>query len=147
MGNGYSYKCIKCGNEYTVNTGIGFMFPNDYQRIMKEISKGRYGEKRKALYRNIPGLAVDAGRHYYECKDCGYWSVEENLDLYEPKKEVGEVHCVMPDDLKRKYKFIDKYDHRCPECNGQMKQRDRKVNVRCPSCRTVNEPLGSVDWD
>ena len=161
MGQGYGYVCKKCGHEYHVDTGIGMLFPQVYRNTIKEIAEGKNGQKRKDLYKKIPFLAVDAEAYYYECEDCGYWSVEQGMDLYKPKntekirkqqfgektvEEWGEVPYVMNYELKYDYILVDKYDHRCPKCCGQMKKRNKTV-ISCPKCGTKNRPVKDVLWD
>ena len=161
MGSGHAYKCSRCGENYEVYTGIGFLFPQEYRKLITDMKKGRYGEERKELFKKIPLLAVDAEKEYYECEECGYWNVSECKDLYKPKnvdkilkqehgdktvEDLGEVPYVMGYDLKHNYELIQKYDHRCPKCEGHMKKRNIR-NVCCPRCGTKNKPLGNVMWD
>ena len=161
MGQGYKYVCKKCGEEYDIHTGLGMMFPNVYAKTMKDISEGRQGNSRKDLFKKIPYLAVDAEDYYYECEDCGCWSVEQGLDLYRPKdvekikkqqfgektvEELGYVPYVMGYDFKTDYVLLEKYEHKCPKCHGLMKKRSKTV-ISCPNCGTKNRPAGGVDWD
>lgn len=161
MGQGYKYVCKKCGEEYDIHTGLGMMFPNVYAKTMKDISEGRQGNSRKDLFKKIPYLAVDAEEYYYECEDCGFWSVEQGLDLYEPKdvdkikkmkfgektvEELGSIPYVINTELKKNFVLIDKYEHKCPNCKGLMKKRNKRI-ISCPNCGTKNSPLGEELWD
>ncbi len=148
MGTSKIYFCRDCGTKYEVNTGTGYMFSVRYKIIMKHIAEGRYGEKRAELYRRYPTLAVDAGYHYYECEDCGYWNVKECMDLYRQKGRAREMEYdyVMPEELKDGYTLVNRYKHICPECEGKMVQRDRVRNIRCPECGTVNKYKQLTFW-
>jgi DNA-directed RNA polymerase subunit RPC12/RpoP len=44
MGMGYEYKCSKCGKEYYVSLGVGFLQPNICKEELKKIKNGEYGE-------------------------------------------------------------------------------------------------------
>ena len=161
MGQGYTYVCKECGGMYNVYTGVGMLFPAAYRETLKEIADGKFGSRRKKLYKKIPYLAVDAEECYYECEDCGYWSVEKVLDLYEPKnvekirtrkfgektvEEMSEVPYVTSYDLKKDYILVDRYEHKCPECHGLMKKKNKTI-ISCPVCRTKNRPAENVFWD
>ena len=45
MGMGYSYKCKKCGHEYSVFLGVGMMYPQVYRQKLDEIAEGAYGKE------------------------------------------------------------------------------------------------------
>ena len=148
MRAGKNYKCQNCGKQYEVFTGIGYSFPSDYQELVADMKKGRYGTEIKQLLAGNPNLAVDAERFYYECEECGYWSVEECKDIYEHKNSnaSSENSYVMGYELRQDYRLIQKYDHVCPKCRGHMKKRDVR-NVTCPECGKKNKPLEYVMWD
>jgi hypothetical protein len=161
MGYGYRYKCEFCGKEYGISTGTGFLFPQEYKRILKDVAKGKYGKQMKECYEKTPYIAVDAENKNYEGEDSGHWDGHPVLDLYEPKdigkllkkefggktiEELEEVPYVMPNELKTSYKLILKQEHRCPKCKGLMKKRNIR-NVCCPKCGKKNSPLNSVLWD
>lgn len=148
MGQGYLYKCSRCGEEYSVNKGIGMMFPSEYKSIVSNIRKGRFGKEMQDDFNKVPHMAVDIERNYYECDDCGYWDVLNCLDLYEPKDTSEEKDSyVMSDELKANYILFRKYEHRCPECNGHMTERNRRRKIRCPRCGHKNMPAGMCMWD
>jgi len=162
MGQGYTYVCKKCGKQYSVMTGIGFLFPQEYKQTMKKIAEGKQGRKRQELFKKIPFLAVDAENYYYECENCGSWSVEQGLDLYEPKdeekikkkqygeetvEEWGEAPYVDGYQLKTEYVLIDRYEHKCPKCHSIMKKNARRKIISCPECGTRNRPAEDVLWD
>ena len=59
MGMGYSYKCKKCGCEYSVFPGVGMMYPQVYRQKLDEIGEGAYGKEWMILFHKTPYEAID----------------------------------------------------------------------------------------
>ena len=88
MGSGNSCKCKKCGNEYVAFTGVGFFYPTDCEAALERMKNGEYGVEWKKLISSYKYPVIDAENQLY-CCECGYWKVDEKLDLYVPKNEKG----------------------------------------------------------
>ena len=71
MGDGMVFRCDHCDHEEQVSCGIGFMFPQLYQDVVKKIRKGKYGREWKEVFESRPGAAVDARMVLYVCSECG----------------------------------------------------------------------------
>ena len=59
MGRGKSYKCSKCGKEYSASWGCGYMFTLEYDELIEAIKKGKYGEAWKELLLSDEYTVVD----------------------------------------------------------------------------------------
>ncbi len=167
MGKGFSYKCGNCGKEYQAFYGIGFLFPQTYEKIMKKAKTGKYGQEWKELSRSKEYVVIDAEDHVYVCGKCNHWSVEPGLSLYEPKdvdtlrekpygektvEEWGEVPYVMASDLQEDYQLLKRRVHKCSKC-GSVMHKATKVDLlqlRCPHCGGEPEgdmPDNAIMWD
>ena len=164
MGYGYHYTCKKCKHEYTVDLGIGFMFPDEYREILDDISKGAYGSELQELYNSIPYAAVNGERVAYICNGCGSWEVGIDVSLYAPndtdsiaeqqfgKKTVAEwgyVPYVDSWDLEKDYHLVRRKYHHCSKCGKRMhKASETEVrNLPCPECGCENRADGGIRWD
>ena len=164
MGIGLNFKCQKCGKEYRVMRGVGMMFPLTYERTMEAIKEGRYGEQWKQIVTETSYAAVNAEKEVYLCSSCGSWRTERNLSLYRPNdpeqirtkqygiktvEEWGDVPYVDRDDLKRDYKLIKAFPHKCGKCGKRMrKAKEAEIKkLPCPRCGTVNSSNGILLWD
>ena len=64
-------------------------------------------------------------------------------------EEWGYVPYVMPSDLEEDYHVISKYERKCPKCRNLMREvsENEKINLKCPNCGQINEPIGEILWD
>ena len=164
MGYGYHYTCNKCKHEYTVDLGVGFMFPDDYREILDDISKGVYGSELQELYNSFPYAAVNGERVAYICNGCGSWEVGIDVSLYAPnepdriaeqqfgKKTVAEwgyVPYVMKRDLMKEYHLVKRYYHCCDKCGKRMHKASSTElqNLSCPECGSKNHAEDFLYWD
>ena len=148
MGAGYSYRCSKCGEEYSVHLGAGMLFPSAYERLVNEIKEGVYGEEWKTLFEGNDMTAVDAEISLYYCSECNSWKNENGLSLYIPKdpesirkryESIGEAdgpRYVMRHELQEDYRLLKEYIHTCDKCGGKMHEATQEEidNLPCPSC-------------
>jgi DNA-directed RNA polymerase subunit RPC12/RpoP len=167
MGQGLSFKCSKCGKEYSASWGIGFFFPQVYKDLLDNVKKGKYGQEWKELSLSTEYVAVDAEEYVYICKKCGHWVVEPGLSLYAPNdvktlkkkqygiknvEEWGEPPYVMSSDLQEDYHILKRKIHKCTKCSGTMhKAADKELNgLCCPDCGGApdeNADVGIILWD
>ena len=71
MGYGYTYKCKKCGHEYSVSSGIGMLYPNICEEELEKIKAGKYGEEWPEGQDYVLRLAMAYG---------GYGAMEKGID-------------------------------------------------------------------
>ena len=152
MGSGYGFVCKKCGNRYSVNTGIGFIFPNEYKKLVDKIKKGRYGEDWKHLFMSTPGAVVDAEKELYICKGCGNWDVSPVASIYAPDKPDSiekPVHYVMKSDLESDYHIVKRYYHKCGKCGKRMHRATERemISLPCPKCGGTDTAADLIMWD
>ena len=160
MGNGLKFVCAECGEEYSVDYGIGFGFPRVYKKCIQALKKGKYGSEWKELFLSNKYAVIDAESYVYLCKKCGHWEVEEGLSLYVPKnpekilkriKEAGKDFYVMSDELKYNYRLLKRRIHKCSKCGKVMHKANSEEEffLKCPKCGTKPR-LGNVFpvyWD
>ena len=155
MSKGYNFKCKKCGEEYSVFTGIGMLMPMEYRQTLDEIRQGVWGEEYKQTLADNPLMAVDVEEEVYICGTCGRWKNEKNMDLYAPnhpeEKTVAEKGCepfVMRADLLENYRLVKRRVHYC-ECGKRMRRAtdSEARNLPCPHCGEVNTAQTPVLWD
>ncbi|MCR5847256.1 MAG: hypothetical protein K6G75_03985 [Lachnospiraceae bacterium] len=170
MGWGYGFKCSKCKREYSYGVGVGFMFPEVYENLMKEVKKGKYGEEWKDLALKTKHVAIDAEEYLYCCSKCGNWKTEEGLSLYEPKDieqlkkyeqqgkgrwavglDFKDASYVTTEDLREYYKILKKYIHRCEKCGTRMHRAnmEESLNLKCPKCggKPLKDHVCPIRWD
>ena len=152
MGSGYGFVCKKCGNRYSVNTGIGFMFPDEYKKLVDKIKKGRYGEEWKQLFKSTPKAVVDAESELYICNGCGNWDVSPVASIYAPDKPDSAekpVHYVMKSDLESDYHIVKRYYHKCGKCGKRMHRGTERemISLPCPKCGGKDTAADLIMWD
>ena len=159
MGNGFKYKCSKCGKHYSGIWGIGMMFPQIYQETIAKIEQGEYGENWKRLYFDNDHVAVDAEEYVYICSSCNAWKIDKGLSLYtansEGAKKSIERGCVVINDRLRyeteAFKLLKSYIHKCDNCGGRMHKANGKEirNLPCPHCGGARDKNIEyvINWD
>ena len=166
MGNGFSYKCCKCGKEYQGFLGVGMLFPTVYQELIDSIKNGEYGSEWKDLIESEENVAVDAVKHVYCCSKCNAWKVEYGLSLYHPLtdsalEDVRRGFVIVGADsgmpllesvkFSDNYKLIRHYRHKCDNCGSITHKASNKEinNLHCPYCggERDKEYMNVIMWD
>lgn len=163
MSQGKCYQCNNCQEKYIVCTGSGMMFPTIYKETLDDAIQGEYGAEWKQLIQSDKYMDINAELGLYIC-GCGNWEVEKDLSLYAPvsesvikthrfgeKKveELGYVPYVMQSERDSYYQLVKVYEHKCGKCGNIMNKVNEKYigSLRCPKCKTINNPLGNINWD
>ena len=164
MGSGFSYKCKKCKEKYSVHLGVGMLFPRVYQNLLNNIKNGEYGDELKLIADSQQYVAINASRWVYICSHCGKWNLEYAMDLYAPvnikeisgKKfgdktvsELGYVPYVTPYSLHKDYKLLKRFIHKCPDCGKRTHRANEKEfrELSCPHCKNKNNKVAEIMWD
>lgn len=168
MGSGVSFKCKKCGEEYSAWSGIGFLFPKVYSDTLQSALNGEYGEEWKELLSSRKYIKIDAEKHIYLCKKCGNWKSEKGLSLYIPKDFEFIKQQVAPGlrknyedrfesehyefnlDTHEFYDLLKEFTHTCDKCGETMeKQNNMDIDeLKCPYCGEMNHrEIGMLHWD
>ena len=166
MGVGYSFTCSKCGKQYDASWGSGYMFPVEYEEIMKAIRAGEYGTEWQKLEAENDYVVVDAEKHIYLCKKCHNWQSEPAMSLYVPRdleaikkkhrlessEELKERSFVIPWEIKKEYRIFKRYVHVCKKCRGLMHKatKEELESLPCPECGSAPKEPGSngmIYWD
>lgn len=133
LGNGYIYRCPKCGHEEEYLIGVGFMGPTEREEAQSKILAGDFGPEAKITIETTPALitAVDVEWALYQCPAC--------LKLDRRIRVISSVHALKV----RNHQF-------CDNCGKEMHHFRRGMKMICPSCR---EPMVETDlicnilWD
>lgn len=166
MGSGYIFTCQNCGEKNQVLLGCGYLFSLEYEKTIKEIARGEYGEEMAQIVNNEPFTAVDAENYLYFCRHCGHWETAPGLSLYCPDdlqrylekpfgdktvKEWGHIPYVMNGELEKKFHVRKRYYHKCSECGNRMKKATGKKlpSLRCPTCngQCAVDTADFILWD
>ena len=165
MGYGRILVCSNCKKEYRASWGVGFSFPEEYEKTLSDIRKGKYGDGMKAISHDEKHIAVDAEEYLYICGKCNAWKVEKGLSLYTPKNlkllmmrrygdktvEWREAPYVMKRELQGNYSLVKRYVHKCDKCGGIMHlaTEDEELNLSCPGCGGAPDPEKQfgILWD
>ena len=157
MGSGYLYVCKNCKKRYSVQLGVGKLFPQIYEETTRLIDRGHYGPEWQKIYRHTPYVAVDAALELYLCDNCRNWKSDKNLSLYEPNdiaqiktrrygiktvEEWGHIPYVLDFELEQDYHLIKEYPHTCDKCGNPMRKIDKDHIpdiLSCPKCGSDNE--------
>ncbi|MBQ9315619.1 MAG: hypothetical protein IJ203_02220 [Atopobiaceae bacterium] len=163
MGHMYVYRCMNCGDERYLMSGIGMTFPSLCQEVMEDIASGAYGPRLKKAYKTCSLPAVCAEEKLYVCKGCGRWKLTPDATLYEPLdvdsvlderfgdktvRELGHVPYLMPNQLKS-CRVVSAYEPAC-KCGSMMSEiKLRKgLALACPTCGVPNGLVELVGfWD
>ena len=153
MGYGYTYKCKKCGHEYSVSSGIGMLYPNICEEELEKIKAGKYGEEWKQASIDCgPNLKIGVIDKTYMCYDCNLWEEQTDITLYKPEEDRDakrkDAFYYMPED--KGYSAYKKTVHDCPKCGKKMKELKEKnlTFLPCPECGQLNEQEADlIMWD
>lgn len=161
MGVGYSYVCKKCGYTFSVNLGVGFMYPQLFQEVMKEAKEGTLGIQAKRFLEENPKGVISPRKVIARCEGCGEYEPVLDFNMYVPKeghdpKPSTERWSVVDalDGCEYVYDFSEydlkeKYDHRCSSCGGRLQILDEEEPemLTCPRCGGEMEIQGMICWD
>ena len=176
MGSGYSLFCKKCRFSFDACFGVGFCFPEVYQKALRDGIEGKLGKEVQSFLREHPDGALDCDRVLLQCTDCGNLESDIDYSMYLPdgaavvKKgnwtdAVPDDHSqyVAPWDLEEGYHLFSRYNHVCGECGSRMKiikekdivpdeNRDvmngyMETGVSCPKCGKPLYVDGVFNWD
>lgn len=169
MGTGYGCTCNKCGYSYHANLGVGFMFPIVYKETVEAMKKGDYGVQGKKFFEEHPDGAIACETVIARCTECGECGQVSDLTMYVPKKNIhpnakkhGRWSVAMPFEgaeyftsweLDEEFDVYEKYDHRCPKCNGRaeiIEDFENKLEsgkLGCTKCDGTMEITGMIMWD
>ena len=165
MGKGYCFTCKKCGCEYQVFSGVGFLFPDFYRDEIVKIANGEFGSELEEAYEKTRWAVINADHVVYVCNSCKHWSLEIDHTLYAPndpekiaKKKYGEktvegwgyVPYVFSSELKEDYHVIRRHYQKCEYCRRRMHKATKEETrfLPCPECGEINEEGGSaIYWD
>ena len=131
MGFGSNFLCKKCGETYSYQIGIGFLYYEVKERLLEEIKDGKYGDEYKKALDENPKADIDGHRIIFKCPQCSYW--EDNYDLT----------------LTVNGKTIKRYNYTCPKCNIAMEvfNRNNYKTLPCPICGEKNDRSMDYMWD
>lgn len=94
MGQGFTVRCMKCGDESHYLQGIGFRYYAFLQEVKEEVKAGKYGKEAQAFITEYPDCDFNARNEVYYCKDCKYLKqgVEINM-TYGDKSFKNQYRC------------------------------------------------------
>ena len=172
MGNMIICRCNNCCFERNLNLGIGFSYPQVYNRTVERMKNGELGEEAKIFIDENPYGAVDCSLIAASCTDCGNIQSVMDLTMYIPK-DLGKVKHIRrrkrgiwsiaypgkKDDYvdvnsyenKDLYMEYRKYEHKCDLCGGRLEIiRDFELKsgeLKCPQCGGILVIEAGACWD
>lgn len=152
MGSGYWFKCNNCRKRYTVQLGIGYLYPKVYRETVEAITNGDYGKKWQNLYSGTQGAVVDASQKLFICDNCNNWENAKDLSIYDPGNTQQDTdQIVMPHELQQHYHLVKEHTQTCSKCGAPMRKvpDDNIPSVLpCPKCGSANtEEPKLMMWD
>ena len=150
MGYGVTQKC-KCGHEYSVSSGIGYLYPLVCEEKLEKIKNGGFGEDwKQAVIECGPNLKIGVEDKVYMCSDCNTWEELTETTLYKSQDDLNQENTLyyMPGD--EGYIAYKRTTHNCPKCGKTMKVLDEKdlSNLPCPKCGEINgRETDMIMWD
>lgn len=175
VGKGFGLVCKKCHYSYEVNLGIGYNFPQIYQKTMEAAKKGILGESVQSFLITHPDGALDCNAVLLQCTSCGELDSDMDLSMYIPQdrpvshingwsisNQAANTFYALPRELKEHYQLMKTYNHNCRKCGNRMRiikeeelipkdQKTRKrsmtINVNCPKCHQPMMIGGYMMWD
>ncbi len=150
MGYGFTYKC-KCGHEYSVSSGIGYMYPLTCKEELEKIENGEYGEDwKQAAIDCGPNLKIGIENKVFMCSDCNTWEELSEITLYKPINNISKDNAQYFMSGDEGYKAYKRTVYNCPQCGKKMKTlSEEDLNVLpCPICGEFNErETDLIMWD
>ncbi|MBR3635491.1 MAG: hypothetical protein IKN47_04780 [Lachnospiraceae bacterium] len=156
MGYGRMYVCKTCVQRYFAGGGIGYLYPQVYRDLVKDIKDGKYGKEQAKVFKETPCAAVSAENFVYICRNCNNWKVDKDPTVYKPKDNDEALRSAKADMkagyvlMLDEYTACRRYYHRCDKCGGRMhKATDSELErLACSKCEEINEAkAGIVMWD
>lgn len=94
MGDGFTRRCMSCGEEAHYMKGIGFMYFSFLQEVKKDVISGKLGKEAQAFITDHPDCEFDAWNEVYFCDECKYLKqgVEVNMS-YGDKSFKKQYRC------------------------------------------------------
>ena len=130
MGEILSYKCNDCGKVFSIDTGIGMLYNEDYLlkenhliKICEEEKMQNIIEMKEFFEKNKEISIEDYGYLPYFCEEC--------------KEILSKFYFVLYDKNREK---IIRPIYNCPICknNLRMMSKDEIKNISCPKCKSKN---------
>lgn len=164
MGCGLEYKC-SCGYSFTPYLGVGFLFPQVYEKFVKMGKKGRLGTELQEFLTKHPEGVINAENVVVKCQSCGEYDCVPDLSMYLPKVneqskydklssanyDENENYAV-PWDLDERFTLYAKYPHKCKCCGGEARIiSEEELNTKgivCPRCgKAITKEESRIMWD
>ena len=129
MGQGFVYRCSKCGHEEELLSGVGFMSSVEADMERESILAGIYGPKAQVALVAHPEAPVSVERAMYQCGACGKLEGRLAITVKAPVRVPILQRC---------------------DCGATMHRIRNGKDILCPACR---EPLKKTDivavtmWD
>lgn len=161
MGTGFQIKCKKCGHTRDFSLGAGFMYPKVYEKTIKEIHEGKFGNEYKELLLKHANAIVDASIYVYYCPECYKYVLEQDKTLYNPKdnqkKSIFDIFSFITDATKE-FDILYQWKHACPRCGRQTLKIDevefidylKNKMLHCEECGTIldfKDFIAGWHWD
>lgn len=118
MGAGGTYRCNKCGYEFSPLIGMGLLYPTVCEENMKKVKKGKFGERLKKFMEEHPEGKIDFKYVAVQCEDCGYYDCVMDLGMYLPNENKKTSPGLWN---LQNCKKVEDYNHSCEDCGGKMK--------------------------
>lgn len=150
MGRVYLVKCDHCGYQQQFNLGVGMAFPYTYDKIVKTIKNGEYGDEFKEFFDNHKGAVVDVQTELYRCSECNRLDQDYNLSLYVHKEDKEPEYGIWYSwSDKEDYIFVKSFSHICSECGKRMHiVRESELHkLICPECGESLAVRNDIMWD
>lgn len=176
MGTGLNFVCKKCRFSFEAYFGIGFLFPEVYEKAIKDGMEGKLGLEVQSFLQEHPDGALDCDRVLLQCTDCGNLETDMDYSMYVPKDipalrnrirsaayPYDGVQYIMPGELEENYVLYSRYNHVCRKCGGRMRNFTEEdivpgdkyaamrgkdeAGVPCPKCGRPLRIGGVSMWD
>lgn len=94
MGQGFTMRCMSCGDESHYMQGIGFRYYAFLQEVKEDVIDGKFGKEAQAFIADYPDCEFDARNEVYFCNHCKYLKqgVEINM-TYGDKSFQKQYRC------------------------------------------------------
>lgn len=158
MGTGYNYKCKKCGCEFTMLLGSGFLGYESCEKAKDEILSGELGEEWKTAYSSTSRPAICREKAVFICDCCGHWLRDDLTVLYAPDdiESVEEIfegkeppYFWFRGEEDGLFRIVKQTEKICPECGKTMRRANENdfAKLPCPECGEPNAAAAGILWD